>query len=45
VQLVRHCKDSFVELLRSGCLDLLFANQEEAVALADALALTAPEGM
>lgn len=45
MQLVRHCKDSFVELLKSGCLDLLFANQEEAVALADVLQLTKAEGV
>lgn len=44
VQLVRNCKDGFLELLKSGCLDLLFANQEEAVALSDILQLAKPDG-
>lgn len=33
-ELVRNCKESFLELLRSGTLDLLFANEEEAATLA-----------
>mmetsp|Transcript_21380 Transcript_21380/g.46797 ORF Transcript_21380/g.46797 Transcript_21380/m.46797 type:complete len:380 (+) Transcript_21380:82-1221(+) len=33
-ELVRNCKDSFLSLLQSGCLDLLFANEVEAATLA-----------
>jgi sugar/nucleoside kinase (ribokinase family) len=36
-ELVRSCKDTLVQLLEEGLLDLVFANEEEAVALAEEL--------
>lgn len=39
-----NCKASFVECLRSGCLDLVFANQQEAEALAVVMGLAPAEG-
>lgn len=44
VQLVRNCKDTLLEVLQSGNLDLLFANQEEAEALVAVMELASPEG-
>lgn len=43
-QLVRNCKDALLEVLRSGNLDMLFSNAEEANSLAIQLSLTSPEG-
>ncbi|GAX77562.1 hypothetical protein CEUSTIGMA_g5006.t1 [Chlamydomonas eustigma] len=33
-ELVRHCKSSLLDLLESGCLDIVFANEHEAAELA-----------
>ncbi len=43
-QLVRNCKDAFLELLRSGSIDLLFANEEEAATLAVEMQLAPADG-
>jgi len=42
-ELVRNCKDALLEILRSGSLDMLFSNQEEAESLATVFELAAPE--
>jgi hypothetical protein len=36
---VRRCKDALLELLAAGCLDIVFANEEEAAELARQLGL------
>lgn len=43
-QLVRHCKDGFLDLLRLGCIDLLFANEDEIGTLAVELQLASADG-
>lgn len=43
-QLVRQCKSSFIDLLESGCIDLLLANEEEAATLAVEMGLAQPAG-
>ncbi|KAG2440728.1 hypothetical protein HXX76_003585 [Chlamydomonas incerta] len=41
-ELVRNCKDSMLGLLKDGLIDLIFANEEEAVTLCTELGLLPP---
>ena len=41
---MRNCKATLLEVLQSGNLDLLFANQEEAEALVTVMELASLEG-
>lgn len=43
-ELVRNCLPALLELLTSGCIDVIFANEEEAMMLASELGLVEKGG-